>query len=270
MLPLIVLRRLDCVLEPTKDEVLEQHKKLVARGLKDEALHKALAAATKTGRKHALYNVSPYTFKKLVDDSSGLAKNLTAYIKGFSPKVREVFEKFEFEKEIEKLDEANRLFEIIKEFATVDLHPKRVSNLDMGYVFENLIRRFNEQANEEAGDHFTPREVIRLMAHLIYTGDDDIYKRGISRTIYDPACGTGGMLSVSEEYIRQNNDQPHLSLNGQEYNPEAYAICCSDIFDQGRAARQHHIRRHARRRQDIRWPCREDLPLHAGKSTLWG
>ena len=174
--------------------------------------------------------ISRYTFQKLLGDPNGIAKNLTAYIKGFSPKVREVFEKFEFEKEIEKLDESNRLFEIIREFASIDLHPDNVSNIAMGYVFENLIRRFNEQANEEAGDHFTPREVIRLMAHLIYAGDEEIYKPGISRTIYDPACGTGGMLSVSEEYIREHNDQPHLTLFGQDYNAEAYAICCSDML----------------------------------------
>ena len=174
MLPLIVLRRLDCVLETTKAEVLKQLEQLTARGLKDEALEKALASATKTNRKQPLYNISPYTFQRLLADPGGLAKNLTAYIKGFSPKVREVFEKFEFEKEIEKLDEANRLFEIISAFARIDLHPNTVSNIDMGYMFENLIRRFNEQANEEAGDHFTPREVIRLMAHLIYTGGQQV------------------------------------------------------------------------------------------------
>lgn len=118
----------------------------------------------------------------------------------------------------------------MREFATIDLHPDRVDNIAMGYVFENLIRRFNEQANEEAGDHFTPREVIRLMAHLIYTGDEDIYVPGIARTVYDPACGTGGMLSVSEEYIREHNDKAHLTLFGQDYNAEAYAICCADML----------------------------------------
>lgn len=230
MLPLTVLRRLDCVLEPTKAQVLKQYEALQARGLKGEALDKALARAAAKDRKQPLYNVSPYTFAKLIGDPNGLARNLTAYIKGFSPKVREIFEKFEFEKEIEKLDEANRLFEVIKIFAALDLHPDTVPNLAMGYVFENLIRRFNEQANEEAGDHFTPREVIRLMAHLIYTGDEDIHTAGISRTIYDPACGTGGMLSVSEEYIRSSNPDAHLTLYGQDYNAEAYAICCADML----------------------------------------
>ena len=134
--------------------------------------------------------------------------------------MREIFEKFKFEAEIEKLDEANRLFEVVKEFARVDLHPDRIPNLAMGYVFEDLIRRFNEQANEEAGDHFTPREVIRLMVNLLYTGDEDVYKPGIVRTIYDPACGTGGMLSVSEKYIRDLNADANLKLFGQDYNAE--------------------------------------------------
>jgi len=197
MLPLIVLRRLDCVLEGTKDEVLKQYAALKKKSLSQTAIEKALAKTASKDRDQPLYNISRFTFQKLLGDPDGLAKNLTAYIKGFSPKVREIFEKFEFEAEIEKLDGANHLFEIIKEFSTIDLHPERVSNIQMGYVFENLIRRFNEQANEEAGDHFTPREVIRLMAHLIYTDENDIYKPGISRTIYDPTCGTGGMLSVS-------------------------------------------------------------------------
>jgi type I restriction enzyme M protein len=230
MLPLIVLRRLDCVLELTKADVLEQYETLKKKGMSEEATQKGLAKVAAKDRKQPLYNISPYTFQLMLNDPNGLAKNLGAYIKGFSPKVREVFERFEFESEIDKLNETNRLFEIIKAFAAVDLHPERVSNLAMGYVFENLIRRFNEQANEEAGDHFTPREVIRLMAHLIYTGDEDVYTPGVSRTIYDPTCGTGGMLSVSEEYIRAQNPDVHLSLFGQEYNPEAYAICCSDLL----------------------------------------
>jgi type I restriction enzyme M protein len=211
------------VLEPTKTEVLKQRQALTKKGLSAAGIEKALAKVASKDRQQPLYNVSPFTFTKLLGDPNGLAKNLTAYIKGFSPKVREIFDKFDFDKEIERLDETNRLFEVIKEFASVDLHPDRVANLAMGYVFENLIRRFNEQANEEAGDHFTPREVIRLMAHLIYTGDEEIYKPGISRTIYDPACGTGGMLSVSEAYIREHNNKAHLTLFGQDYNAEGRA-----------------------------------------------
>jgi type I restriction enzyme M protein len=230
MLPLIVLRRLDCVLEPTKDQVLKQVAVLKAKKLSPEAIEKALAKIASKDRKQSLFNVSPYTFPKLLGESAAIAKNLTAYIKGFSPNVRKIFERFEFDAEIEKLDANNMLFEIIKEFAGLDLHPDAVPNLQMGYLFEYLIRKFNEQANEEAGDHFTPREVIQLMAHILYTGDEDIHVPGISRTIYDPACGTGGMLSVSEAYIREQNPQAHLTLFGQYYNDEAYAICCSDML----------------------------------------
>ena len=230
MLPMTVLRRLDCVLEPTKDKVLEEYKKLKARGFKDKALHTALARVASKNRKQPLYNISNYTFQRLIEDQEHIAKNLITFMNGFSPKAKEIFENFKFEQEVEKLNKANRLYLIVKEFANINLHPDHISNIDMGYVFEELIRKFNEQANEEAGDHFTPREVIRLMAHILYTGDEDIYIEGISRTIYDPACGTGGMLSVSEEYIHTNNNKANLTLFGQEYNDESYAICTSDLL----------------------------------------
>lgn len=230
MLPLTVLRRLDCVLAPTKQAVLQEYEKLKLQNMPPRAVEKMLGQVATGKRKQPLYNTSPYTFETLLADPDNLARNLVAYIHGFSPKAQEVFEKFDFEKELEKLDNANRLFIILKEFATLDLHPDRVDNIQMGYVFEELVRRFNEQANEEAGDHFTPREVIELMAHLVYTNDEDVYKPGIVRTIYDPTCGTGGMLSVSEEYIRQQNPQAHLELYGQDYNEESFAICCSDLL----------------------------------------
>ncbi|HAU0794595.1 TPA: SAM-dependent DNA methyltransferase [Legionella pneumophila] len=230
MLPMTVLRRMDCVLEPTKDKVLEQYEKLQSQGHSEDAIHKILGKYAAQGREQAFYNISKYTFKKLLGDPDNIARNLVTYIDGFSPKAKEIFEKFEFEQQIEKLDKANRLFLVVKEFADLDLHPDHVDNLQMGYVFEELVRKFNEQANEEAGDHFTPREVIRLMAHLVYTSDEDVYTPGIARTIYDPTCGTGGMLSVSEEYIREQNPQANLLLFGQEYNPESYAICCSDLL----------------------------------------
>jgi type I restriction enzyme M protein len=154
MLPLIVLRRMDCVLEPTKDAVLKEYQKFKDAGkLKDEAIHKVLSKKAVGTRKQPLYNISKYTFKKLVDDSEGIAKNLVGHIKGFSPNVRDVFENFGFEDEIAKLESANRLYSIVKEFSNIDLHPERISNLQMGYVFEELVRKFNEQANEEAGDH---------------------------------------------------------------------------------------------------------------------
>ena len=141
-----------------------------------------------------------------------------------------IFERFKFGDQIEKLDASNRLFTIVKAMADVDLHPDRIDNLQMGYLFEHLVMRFNEQANEEAGDHFTPREVIRLMANLVYTGEKDVYKPGIFRTIYDPACGTGGMLSESEKFILAQNEAANLALYGQEYNDESWAICCSDML----------------------------------------
>ena len=232
MLPMTVLRRMDLVLAPNKDKVLAQYETLKAQGHSEDAIHKILGKTATDDREQPLYNVSKYDFKNLLGDPNNIARNLVTYIEGFSPKAKDIFSKFGFDVEIEKLDNANRLFMVIQEFARpeVDLHPDRVNNLQMGYVFEELVRKFNEQANEEAGDHFTPREVIRLMAHLMYTEDEDVYTPGIARTIYDPTCGTGGMLSVSEEYIREQNPQANLILYGQEYNAESYAICCSDLL----------------------------------------
>lgn len=237
MLPMIVLRRLDCVLEENKDKVVKKYEQLKSEGkLEEEAINKILGKTASGEREHPLFNTSKYTFRKLLADPDNIARNLVAYINGFSPKAKEIFEKFKFEEEITKLEDANRLFMIIKEFVqtedgkVVDLHPDRISNLQMGYVFEELVRKFNEQANEEAGDHFTPREVIKLMASLVYTDEEDVYKSGIIRTIYDPTCGTGGMLSVSEEHIRAENTNANLILYGQEYNDESYAICCSDLL----------------------------------------
>lgn len=230
MLPMVVLRRIDCLLEPTKDAVLKQHAKLLAKETPEKAMHKLLGKAADPSRKHPLYNTSPYTFAKLLDDSENIAPNLVSYINGFSPDARRIFERFKFSEQIEKLDASNRLFTIIKAMVKVDLHPKRIDNLQMGYLFEHLIMRFNEQANEEAGDHFTPREVIRLMANLVYTGEQDVYRPGIVRSIYDPTCGTGGMLSESEKFILAQNSSAHLHLYGQEYNDESWAICCSDML----------------------------------------
>ena len=231
MLPMVVLRRLDCVLEPTKEAVLKQQKKLEARKMPAAAMEKVLGKAANPERQHAaLYNTSPYTFAKLLDDPEHIAPNLVAYINGFSPTARHIFERFKFNEQIGKLDSSNRLFTIVQAMVDVDLHPERIDNLQMGYLFEHLVMRFNEQANEEAGDHFTPREVIRLMANLIYTGEEDVYKPGIFRRIYDPACGTGGMLSESEKLILDQNARANLALYGQEYNDESWAICCSDML----------------------------------------
>ena len=230
MLPIIVLRRFDCVLEPTKDRVLAEYERLGAAQKPEAAWEKLLAKAADPNRKQPLYNISSYTFGRLLDDPENIASNLRDYIDSFSENVRTIFERFKFADQIDKLNDNNLLYAVVKAIADVDLHPNRIDNLQMGYLFEHLIMRFNEQANEEAGDHFTPREVIRLMANLIYTGESDVYTPGIYRTIYDPTCGTGGMLSVSEEHILKQNSSAHLSLFGQEYNDESWAICCSDML----------------------------------------
>jgi len=228
MLPMTVLRRLDCVLEPTKDKVLAKYESM--KGGKVKNLERILNR--EAGQK--FHNTSRYTFEKLKGDPDHIAANLTHYIKSFSARAREIIEHFDFEQHIAKLDQANRLFLLVQRFCDIDLHPDAVSNLQMGYIFEELIRRFNEASNEEAGDHFTPREVIRLMVNLLFDPDDDtLAQRGIVRTLYDPACGTGGMLSVSEDYLRELNPDARLELFGQDYNPQAYAICGSDMMIKG-------------------------------------
>jgi len=228
ILPLTVLRRLDCVLEPTKQKVLDKHAALKTGPIKDfEPILNRVA-------RQAFHNTSKLDFQKLKGDPDKIAQNLAHYIKSFSSKARQIFEFFEFEKEIAKLDESDRLYQVIKKFAEIDLHPEAVPNHEMGLIFEDLIRRFNEASNETAGDHFTPREVIRLMVNLLFEPDSDVLRKpGIVRTLYDPACGTGGMLSVAEEYLRELNPQARLEVFGQDYNNEAFAICCSDMMIKG-------------------------------------
>jgi type I restriction enzyme M protein len=233
MIPLTVLRRLDCVLEKTKDEVVSLHKKLKAEGKDADTIEKIITHKIKV----PFFNISKFTFQTLLGDPDKLAANLGNYMAGFSSRARKIIEKFEFEKEIEKLDTANRLFQVVQQLAAVDLHPSTIPNIAMGYVFEDLVRRFNEQANEEAGDHFTPREVIKLMVTLLFTYDDLAYKEGKVINIYDPTAGTGGMLSESEKFISDPdtglNPSANVELFGQEYNAEAYAICGSDLMIKG-------------------------------------
>jgi type I restriction enzyme M protein len=237
MIPLTVLRRLDCVLEESKNKVVAMHKKLKGEGKYDVGTIEKMI-----NRKYGLHfhNTSEFTFQTLLGDPDKLAANLRNYMAGFSTHARKIIEKFKFDEEIDTLEEANRLFEVIKEVAKVDLHPDRIPNIAMGYLFEDLVRRFNEQANEEAGDHFTPREVIRLMVNLLFTYDDLVYRESKVIKIYDPTCGTGGMLSVSEMVIADPdhglNPGAHLELFGQEYNPESYAICGSDLMIKGEEA----------------------------------
>lgn len=230
MLPMTVLRRLDCVLEPTKDAVLAKLKSL--EGGKIQNLEPILNRVA--GQQ--FHNTSSFTFEKLKGDPNNIAANLTQYIKGFSSRAREIIEHFGFEEHIAKLDKADRLFLLVSKFCCIDLHPDKVSNIEMGYIFEDLIRRFNEASNEEAGDHFTPREVIRLMVNLIFDPDSDtLTTKGIVKTLYDPASGTGGMLSVSEEYLKTLNPDAKLEVFGQDYNDQAYAICGSDMMIKGQS-----------------------------------
>jgi type I restriction enzyme M protein len=226
ILPFTVLRRLDCVLADTKDKVLARHEKLKGGDLKN--MGPVLNRITGT----AFHNVSKLDFARLLDDPNNIAKNLTAYIKGFSEEVREIFiERFKLQEQIETLREADLLFLVTKRFAEVDLHPDAMDNHMMGSVFEDLIRRFAEQANETAGEHFTPREVIRLMVNLLFMEDDRALRdKGVVRTLFDPACGTGGMLSVAEDYLRALNPDAHLEVYGQELNDESFAICKADML----------------------------------------
>jgi type I restriction enzyme M protein len=240
MIPLTVLRRLDCVLEASKDDVIRYHKQLKDQTDKDgkpkydtETIEKMVFHKFEL----AFFNTSEFTFQTLLGDPDKLVANLANYMAGFSTRARKIIEKFKFEEEIDKLEEANRLFDVVKQVAAVDLHPNTIPNIAMGYLFEDLVRRFNEQANEEAGDHFTPREVIKLMVNLLFTHDDLVYRKAKLIKIYDPTCGTGGMLSESEKVIIDPdtglNPSADVRLFGQEYNPESFAICGSDLMIKG-------------------------------------
>jgi type I restriction enzyme M protein len=229
ILPMTVLRRLDCVLRDTKPKVLAKYEQV--KGGKVQNLDPILNRITGV----PFHNTSKLDFDKLKGDPSNITHNLTSYIKHFSKDARDIFiDRFRFSDHIAKLDESNLLYQVVCRFAEVDLHPSSVSNHTMGLVFEELIRRFAEQSNETAGEHFTPREVIRLMVDLLFIEDDDaLRKPGIVRSLYDPACGTGGMLSVAEEYLRELNPDARLEVFGQELNDESYAICKSDMMLKG-------------------------------------
>jgi type I restriction enzyme M protein len=228
ILPFVVLRRLDCVLAPSKSKVLEAASKNAELG--DRGLDLLLRRAAGEG----FYNTSELTFPGLLDDANNIAASLRAYIAGFSSGASEILEKFAFDSQISRLDEAGLLYLVVAKFANIDLHPESVSNVQMGYVFEELIRVSAEQANETAGEHFTPREVIRLMVNLLFAEDDGALREvGAVRTLYDPACGTGGMLSVAEDHLRALNPDARLEVFGQELNDESYAICRADMMLKG-------------------------------------
>ena len=237
ILPLTVLRRLDCVLYPTKEDVLQRQVELRGRGLED--LHNQLCRSSG----FAFYNTSRYDFERLLADAPNVAANLRNYIAGFSQNMREVLERFDFDNTISKLDEAGLLFQVLEKFGNVELHPDQIDNATMGTIFEELIRKFNEALNENPGEHFTPRDVVHLMVGLMLAGDENrIGGSGVVRTVYDPCCGSGGMLTIAKERINVGhldngnlltgpvNTDAEIHLYGQEVNPETWAVSKSDLY----------------------------------------
>lgn len=228
ILPFTVLRRLDCVLDATKPAVLAEFEAKTKAGLNPDPF-----LLRKSGT--SFYNSSPLDLVKLLGDQDHIRQNLYAYVQAFSPAARDIFERFDFYTQVERLSKANLLYLVVEKFANIDLHPEAVDNASMGAVFEELIRKFAEISNETAGEHFTPREVIRLMVDLLFIEDDDVLSPGnaVVRTIYDPTAGTGGMLSVAGEYLLEHNPQARLTMYGQELNDESYAICKADMLIKG-------------------------------------
>ena len=227
ILPLTVLRRLDCVLEPSKERVRSEYDRY-----KDKIDN--IGPLLENAAEHSFYNTSRFDFEKLLADPTNIANGFRSYVGGFSPNARAIVERFGFLNQIDRLDDSNLLYRVAQSFAQIDLHPETIDNVQMGYIYEELIRRFSEQSNETAGEHFTPREVIELMVNLLFSEDDDLLrKQGAIRTLYDPACGTGGMLSVAERHLRNLNPDARLELFGQEINGETYATCVSDMMVKG-------------------------------------
>lgn len=231
ILPLTVIRRFDCILTDTKEAVLEKYDEVKNLPMRDVLLRKA--------SRYEFYNTSKYTFEKLLDDPDNIEENFHDYLNGFSENVRDIIEKFKFDGHIDTMANKGILYIVIKEFtsARANLHPDVISNLEMGYIFEEIIRRFSESHNEDAGQHYTPREVIRLMVNILFYDDSSTLSgKNIARTIYDPACGTGGMLSVAEEYLHELNSATELMSFGQELNDQTFAICKADMLIKGNNA----------------------------------
>lgn len=227
ILPFTVLRRLDCVLAPTKAAALKAFADSTAQGLEADPF---VRRATKLG----FYNTSTLDMPTLLGDQDNLRANLESYVQGFSADVRTIFEHFKFDAVLEGLSKAGLLYLVVEKFASIDLLPKTVDNIKMGLAFEELIRKFAEASNATAGDHYTPREVIKLMVNLLFIEDDEVLqKKGVVRTIYDPTAGTGGMLSVAGEYLHELNPDSSLVAHGQEFNAESYAICRADMLIKG-------------------------------------
>ena len=232
ILPLTVIRRFDCILADTKDAVLEKYESVKALTMRDVLLRNAAGG-------FAFYNTSKFTFEKLLDDPDNIEANFRDYLNGFSENVQNIIEKFKFDGHITTMANKGILYIVIKEFTSpkANLHPDAISNLEMGYIFEEIIRRFSEAHNEDAGQHYTPREVIRLMVNILFYDDNDILSgSNVAKTIYDPACGTGGMLSVAEEYLHELNRSTELLAFGQELNDQTFAICKADMLIKGNNA----------------------------------
>ena len=231
ILPLTVLRRFDCILADTKDKVVEKYESVKDIAMKDILLRQA--------SQHDFYNTSKYTFEKLLDDPDNIEINFRDFINGFSQNVLDIYDNFRFDNHITKMAENGILYLVVKEFTTprANLHPSVVSNLEMGYIFEEIIRRFSEAHNEDAGQHYTPREVIRLMVNILFNDENQqLSGINVAKTIYDPACGTGGMLSVAEEYLHELNNTSQLLSFGQEINDQTFAICKADMLIKGNNA----------------------------------
>ena len=231
ILPLTVIRRFDCILADTKDAVLEKYESVKNLPMKDVFLRKAAG--------HDFYNSSKYTFERLIADPDNIEENFNKYLQGFSENVRDIIDKFKFGGHITTMANKGILYIVLKEFTTAkaNLHPDVISNLEMGYIFEEIIRRFSESHNEDAGQHYTPREVIRLMVNILFCDDNDVLSgTNVAKTIYDPACGTGGMLSVAEEYLHELNAATELLAFGQEINDQTFAICKADMLIKGNKA----------------------------------
>lgn len=232
ILPLTVIRRFDCILSDTKEAVLKKYEEVKNLPLRNVLLKKATGGLD-------FYNTSKFTFERLLDDPDNIEANFRDYLNGFSENVQDIIEKFKFDSHITTMANKGILYIVIKEFTSpkANLHPDVISNLEMGYIFEEIIRRFSESHNEDAGQHYTPREVIRLMVNILFNDDSDILSgNNIAKTIYDPACGTGGMLSVAEEYLHELNKSTELLAFGQEINDQTFAICKADMLIKGNNA----------------------------------
>jgi type I restriction enzyme M protein len=225
IIPFVVLRRLDCLLETKKDEVVELYE-----SFKSQIDDISPIIKKKTGL--SFYNYSRYDLQRLKSDPKGLKLNFPNYINGFSDNVHQILENFQMSKPVDKLLKNNKLYTLIDKFTEVDLHPKQVNNRMMGQIFEEILRRFSEMSNQTSGEHYTPRDIVKLLVSLVFSGSqDDFEGEGIIRSIFDPCCGTGGMLSIGKEWVNENiSDKVKFLLSGQELNPQTFSICKSDFL----------------------------------------